>query len=97
MTTYVIRNGMFIERELAAPLVQVYGYGPAVISDTMPHTLHHADGRHYDSKAKYREATRAHGCVEIGNEALKPHRWKKMDKRKRRDDIKRAIHQLRAG
>lgn len=101
MTTYVLRNGELVDAATAppAPVIygKVYGTGPAVISDVMPHTLHHADGRHYDSKAKYREVTRAHGCVEVGNERLKPRKPIKLDKRKRVDDIKRAMHQVRNG
>lgn len=41
---------------------------PRIITDTMDMTFHPADGRFYDSKAKFRDTTRAHGCVEIGNE-----------------------------
>lgn len=41
---------------------------PRIITDTMEPTFHPADGRFYDSKAKFRDTTRAHGCVEIGNE-----------------------------
>ena len=42
---------------------------PSVISDTMDTLVNHADCKHYDSKSKFRKATKAAGCEEIGNEA----------------------------
>lgn len=73
--------------------------GPNVISDTMPETRHMADGQYYTSKSKFREATKAAGCVEIGNEtnhvlSSKP---VQLDRAKRRDDIRRTIYELRNG
>jgi hypothetical protein len=68
-----------------------------VISDTMDLTRHMADGRFYDSKHRFREVTKAHGCVEIGTDTsfLKPRKPIKLDRRQRRDDIRRAIYDLR--
>lgn len=74
------------------------GTAPNVIRDEMDATRHMCDNRMYTSKAKFRETTRAHGCVEVGNETatmLKPRQPVQLDRRKRVDDIKRAIHQLR--
>jgi hypothetical protein len=96
--TFVMRNGRLVRKERAAPLVEAFGVAPFVISDTMPETRHMADGQYYSSKAKFREITKAHGCVEVGNETkylTKPRERIKLDGRKRRDDIKKAIHQLR--
>lgn len=36
----------------------------------------HADGKVYTSKARYREALRARGMIEIGNERLPPPKFK---------------------
>jgi hypothetical protein len=41
---------------------------PMVITDEMPATQHMADGNFYTSKRKFRAVTRAHGCVEVGND-----------------------------
>jgi hypothetical protein len=41
---------------------------PMVIADEMPATQHMADGAYYTSKRKFRAVTRAHGCVEVGND-----------------------------
>jgi hypothetical protein len=63
MPTYVIRNGKLVEKtaEMAAE-------APSVIRDEMEPLRNMADGRRYTSKAKFRQATRDAGCVEIGNE-----------------------------
>lgn len=70
------------------------------ISDSMPETRHMADGKYYSSKKAFRDATKAAGCIEIGNETkyLKKKREPiKLDKRKRREDIKKAINDLKYG
>lgn len=80
----------------------VYGGSdaPYVISDEMPSTRHMGDARYYTSKAKFRQATRATGCVEVGNETatmLKPRKPVQLDRGQRREDIKRTIYELRNG
>lgn len=90
---YVMRDGKLVEKSQA--------YGPSatyVISDEMPATRHMADGKHYTSKAKFRKATRAAGCIEIGAEiatCLKPRKPVLLDRQKRVDDIRAAIRQLK--
>ena len=68
-----------------------------VISDSMEPARHMGTGQVIDSKARFRQATKASGCIEIGNEAIKPRQPVKLDRRQRREDIKRSIHQLRNG
>lgn len=68
-----------------------------VISDTMDPLRHMGTGEIIDSKAKFRSATRASGCVEIGNEPIKERKPIAIDRGKRRDDIRRAIYELRNG
>lgn len=70
---------------------------PYVISDSMAPTKHMGTGEILDSKAKFRAATRASGCVEIGNETIKNRPPVKLDSGKRRDDIRKAIYDLRNG
>lgn len=70
------------------------------ISDTMNDTRHMINGKYYDSKHKFRQVTKQHGCIEVGNEEkfmMKPRQPKKLDKRQRRDDIKKAVYELRNG
>jgi hypothetical protein len=93
--TYVIRNGELVEKHLAEPLEHA---GPAFnfISDTMDATQHMANGKWYTSKSEFRKATKAAGCIEVGNEKLKPFKPIPLDRRKRAMDIKRAIEELRS-
>ena len=70
---------------------------PHVISDTMIPTKHMATGEVLDSKSKFRRATKAAGCVEIGNEPIKPRPPIQLSRGQRRDDIRKAIYDLRNG
>jgi hypothetical protein len=92
VTTYVMRKGKIVERSKAGP-----SDAPYVISDEMSATRHMADGKHYTSKKKFRDATRAAGCVELGNDVftMKDRKPVQLDRRQRVDDIKRAIYQLK--
>ncbi len=92
MTTYVIRDGKLIEKQYAEPVDGIF-----VISDEMAPTRHMADGRYYTSKHKFRAATKAASCVEVGNDPaiLRPRKRIELDRRKRVDDIKKTIYELR--
>src|ERR1700759_3418347 len=68
---------------------------PYVISDTMEPTKHMGSGQVIDSKAKFRAETRATGCIEIGNEAIKPRQPIKLDGGQRRESIRKAIYDLK--
>lgn len=70
------------------------------ISDTMNDTRHMCNGKYYDSKSKFRKVTKEHGCIEVGNEEkfmMKPRKPIKLDKRQRKEDIRRAMWELRNG
>lgn len=41
---------------------------PMISTDTMPAAQHPCDGRFYDSKSTFRSVTKAHGCIELGND-----------------------------
>jgi hypothetical protein len=74
--------------------------GLYVISDEMEPTRHMADGKYFTSKAKFRENTKAHGCIELGNEIptlTKPRQRIALSREQRREDIKRTIYELRNG
>src|SRR5690348_14717322 len=66
----------------------------AIHRDEIDPIRHMADGNYYTSKAKFRQATKDHGCVEVGNETatlLKPRQPVQLDRQQRRDDIRRAL------
>lgn len=70
---------------------------PHVISDNMDPLKHHATGEIMTSKRAFARTTRAMGCVELGNEPIQARKPIPLDKRQRREDIKRTIYQLRNG
>ena len=73
---------------------------PNLIRDGMDPLRNMADGRVYDSKNRFRAATKAAGCVEGGNDTahlLKPREPIKLSRRERRESIKRAISELKNG
>lgn len=97
MATFVYRNGKLVDKRFAEPLT-VKGQASYVISDEMAPTRHMADCKTYTSKAKFREATRAHGCIEVGNDTsalTKPRQRIELDRGLRRENIKRAIYDLK--
>jgi hypothetical protein len=72
---------------------------PMFISDTMDATEHPCDGKRYDSKVQFRRVTKAHGCVEIGND---PGRFRKLqkqtiDRSAVRDSIQKAKARVARG
>lgn len=58
-----------------------------VHDDTMPALRHMADGRIYESKSRFRAATRAAGCIEVGNDPVAS----RPPSRKQRDE---ALHNV---
>jgi len=53
-----------------APEVNKFGKGGHLILDEIPPTENYADGKIYTSKKRFREATRQHGYVEVGEDLL---------------------------
>lgn len=98
MPTFVYRNGKLVDKSTAPPRSVKHGEAAYVISDEMAPTRHMADGNHYTSKVKFRQATRAAGCQEVGTETaalLKPRKPIELDRGQRREAIHKAIYQLR--
>ena len=96
MTVYVYRDGEIVDKAL------VYGpHNPTiqVITDEMPLTRHMCDNKLYTSKQKFREITKAFGCLEVGNDPaiLRPRKPIPLSREKRRDDIRRTLYELRNG
>ena len=87
MTTYVLRSGKLVEKSKAPPKSGVF-----VISDNLTPLRHPITGKLMDSKSQFRAVTRAHGCVEVGNDRQADRRAYDAGNMKR--DIARAIEQL---
>lgn len=88
---YVIRDGNLVEVS--------HDYEPTlrteIITDSLPPggLQHPCTGTYISSKSNFRKLTKAHGCVEVGNE-------KQTDRRQwglgsARDDMRQTIEQLR--
>lgn len=92
MTTYVMRKGKLVNKASKNG-----SKTPYVISDEMPETRHMATGEYMTSKSKFRQATKASGCIEVGNETstlLKPRKVIQLSRQDRRDAIRHSIQQL---
>lgn len=87
------KNGM-VPAEIAGPK---HGGGDLrlyVIGDEMAPTRHMANGQVYTSKKKFRDATRAAGCVEVGNDPAitRPRKRVELDRGARREAIRQVLH-----
>jgi hypothetical protein len=99
MTTYVFRDGRCIEKQYAEDLDSDCA-APHVIRDQMDALRHMADGKMYDSKSAFRKATKAAGCVEVGDQPNYGRNRRdppKLDKRERVEAIKKTIYDLKNG
>jgi hypothetical protein len=63
-----------------------------IATDSMPSMHHPINGRNYDSKSAFRAVTKAHGCIEMGNDRIES-RSVELSREERRDDIAKAINQ----
>jgi len=71
---------------------------PMFIRDEMSETEHPCDGRSYTSKSAFRAVTKAHGCIEVGND---PARFNtpskpKIDRKEIRASLEKANARLKA-
>lgn len=87
--TYVMRDGNLVPKDQAAPLKSG---GVHIISDHLPDLRHPITGKRMDSKSAFRAVTRAHGCVEVGNETQRDTR--QINTGNIKADIARAIESL---
>lgn len=87
--TYVMRDGKLVPKSDAAPL---RSGGVHIISDHLPDLRHPITGKVMDSKSGFRAVTRAHGCVEVGNEVQRDTR--QINPGNLKADIARAITSL---
>lgn len=67
------------------------------IGDEINPTRHMANGKYYTSKKKFRDATKAAGCVEVGNESpIRPKSYTPTTSRKElRENIRQGIRALK--
>lgn len=71
---------------------------PHLIRDGIDDMWHPATGKHYDSKAAFRAATKASGCIEVGDDpSISMARTMDDGPQGIEEDIKTAYEQLTAG
>lgn len=92
---YVWHAGGWVRCERITPISP--GLSPAIHSDHMDPLRHMATGEIFDSKSRFREATRASGCLELGNDASVTTKPRQTDRKQLRNDIHQAISELEAG
>lgn len=88
-------NGM-VPISIAGPRVEKR-QATYVISDSLPwHMKHPGTGEMIDSKSRFRQATRASGCVEVGTDpaALRPRPKFEVSEREIVMDVKRSIAEV---
>lgn len=101
--TWVYRNGRLVEKggplDIRAAVARSDLPVPHVISDGMNPVQHPCTGEYFVSKRAFRQTTRAHGCVEVGDDPvrLKPFKRPKPDRKAIRKSIDKAVAQYQSG
>ncbi len=97
-------EGLYLMGALGEDKRMMRGNEPVVINyipDGMEPTRHMAlplGSAPIDSKSKFRKVTKEHNSIEVGNETehlLKPRKRIKLDRRQRREDMRKAYRQVR--
>ncbi len=92
----VFRKGKLVSKSKSKAEADWRGSAaPYVISDNMDGLKHHGTGKITDSKSQFRRMTKDAGCVEVGNETIKPRKPIPLDRRQRKEDIAKVIYQLK--
>lgn len=84
--SYVWHNGTFVDVTDWKPPPRKTPY---IIRDTMDAAKHPATGEVFDSKSRFREVTKAHGLIEVGND----YRTNQKRPARKPGEIKKAIAQ----
>jgi hypothetical protein len=70
---------------------------PAIHRDTMQAAVHPATGQVMDSKSRFRDTTKAHGLVEVGNDYRNNQNPRAIEPGSAKKDIAEAIQMLEQG
>jgi len=70
---------------------------PYIIRDTMDALQHPATGQVFDSKSRFREITKAHGLIEVGNDSPKSPKAPTVDRNARKKAISEAYDMVASG
>jgi hypothetical protein len=101
--TFVYRNGRLVEKggplDVRTEQRRSSLPAPMLISDTMDATEHPCTGEYFTSKRAFRAVTKAHGCVEVGNDPsrLSPKPKPRPNRKAIRQSIEKAFAQHASG
>ena len=70
---------------------------PAIHRDTTEPLVHPATGQTLDSKSRFRQITKDHGLIEVGNDSLTSLNPRRDDVKSRKQDIAQAIEMVEQG
>lgn len=70
---------------------------PMLIGDEMPPTQHQCNGEILTSKAAFRAITKAHGCVEVGNDKLPPKQRHRTSCAEVKKTVQKAVARVERG
>ena len=82
--------------EVSADYVRPRADGLLIIPDIAPYQSV-ITGETIGGRAQHREHLKMHGCIEVGNEKMKPKPMRVIPKQERVDAIRKAIHDLNNG
>lgn len=91
---YIWHNGEFVDVTDWKRPPSVF---PAIHRDGMDAAIHPATGETLDSKSRFREVTKAHGLVEVGNDWRNSHNPAKELAASRKKDIAEAWQKVEQG
>ena len=91
---YVWHEGTFVDVTDWKPTPRKTPY---IVRDSMEHAMHPATGEMMDSKSRFREVTRAHGLVEVGNDWRTSQTKPRLTRADRKRDIAAAMEQIESG
>jgi len=101
--TWVYRNGRLVEKggpqDVRTEPQRSSLPAPMLISDTMEPVQHPCTGEYFASKRAFRAVTKAHGCVEVGNDParLKPKPKPQPNRKAIRQSVEKAFAQHASG
>lgn len=82
--------------EVSPDYVRPRADGLLIIPDIQPYKSV-ITGETIGGRSQHREHLKMHGCIEVGNEKMKPKPMREIPRQERRDAIRKAIHDLKNG
>lgn len=101
--TWVYRSGRLVKKggplDVRPAIAASDLPAPMLMSDTMDPVQHPCTGEYFNSKSRFRAVTRAHNCIEVGNDParLRTPPKPKPDRKAIRKSVEKAFAQYESG